>query len=293
MKSPSLSFIIPAMIFFLLLEFWHSWKENKDLYKARESKTNLLIGLGAVTSGLASRFFILGIFELFYQFRFCSLGNTWWVWPAALLASDFSFYWYHRAQHSINWFWASHVVHHSSSDYNLLISFRAPWLTSDLTGRFVFWIWMPLMGFNPLLMMIVYEILQAYQFWLHTEMIKKLPPLIEFVFNTPSHHRVHHGSDLKYLDKNHAGIFIFWDRLFGTFQVEEEHPTYGITENIDSHNPFTILFNEWACLFRRILSAGSFKNAVNYIIQSPGWSHNGSTKTTRQLRKEILSDHDL
>ena len=293
MKSPSLSFIIPGMIFFLLLEFLHSWKENKNLYKARESKSNVLIGLGAVSSGLVSRIFILGIFELVYQFRFCSLGNAWWIWHAALMANDFSFYWYHRAQHSVNWFWASHVVHHSSLDYNLLTSFRTTWLTGDLTGRFMFWIWMPLAGFNPLLMMVIYEILQAYQFWLHTETIKKLPAIIEFIFNTPSHHRVHHGSDFKYLDKNHGGIFIFWDRLFGTFQVEEEHPIYGLTANIDSNNPFIILFNEWTCLFRKIFSAGSFKNAMNYIIQPPGWSHNGSTKTTHQLRKESLNKQRL
>lgn len=275
------------MFFLTGLEFWHSWKENKQLLKARETKHNLIIAIGAVLSGSLFKLITFSFCGLVYHFRFFSLSNTWWVWILAFLANDFSFYWYHRAQHHVNWFWASHVVHHSSSDYNLLVAFRSPWFTADLSGRIIFWIWMPLLGFHPLLMTAVYELLQIYQFLLHTEKIKKLPAIIEFIFNTPSHHRVHHGSNLKYLDRNNSGVFIFWDRLFGTFQAEEEHPTYGLTEKKTSaSNTLSFLFGEWRNLFIKAFSAGSLKNSINYIIKPPGWSHDNSTQTANQLRKQ-------
>jgi len=130
------------------------------------------------------------------------------------------------------------------------------------------------------------QISLIYQFWIHTETVHHCPRLVEYIFNTPSHHRVHHGTDLKYLDKNHGGILIIWDRLFGSFQPEEERPVYGLTKNIGSFNPFVIAFKTWGELFRKALHSGSIRNAVNYFIKPPGWSHDGSSLTVRQMLKE-------
>jgi sterol desaturase/sphingolipid hydroxylase (fatty acid hydroxylase superfamily) len=150
----------------------------------------------------------------------------------------------------------------------------------------VFWIWLPLIGFHPAAVMTMQAISLLYQFWIHTEHINKLPAPIEFIFNTPSHHRVHHGSNLAYLDKNHAGVLIIWDRLFGTFEPERDRPTYGLTTNLNSHNPVKIAFHEWTAIGRDLRRAGSVRNAMGYIFGPPGWSHDGSRRTTKQLRGE-------
>ena len=129
------------------------------------------------------------------------------------------------------------------------------------------------------------QISLIYQFWIHTETVQKLPKPFEFILNTPSHHRVHHGTDLKYLDKNHGGILIIWDRIFGTFQPEEERPTYGLTKNIKSFNPIVIALKTWGELFRLAARSGSVKNAIYYFIKPPGWSHDGSSKTAAEMRR--------
>jgi hypothetical protein len=145
---------------------------------------------------------------------------------------------------------------------------------------------MPLVGFHPVIVLMMQSISLIYQFWIHTEAIRLLPRPVEFIFNTPSHHRVHHGIDLKYLDKNHAGVLIIWDRLFGTFQKEEERPQYGLTRNIGSFNPVIVAFKTWGDLFRRAGRAGSLPNAIGYFVRPPGWSHDGSTLTARQMVEE-------
>jgi len=226
---------------------------------------------------------------LLYRFRFFTLNAShWWVWVLAFFADDFSYYWFHRTSHHVGWFWASHVVHHSSQKYNLAAALRQTW-TGNLTGSFIFWLWMPLVGFHPIVVMTMQSVSLIYQFWIHTEVIQFLPRPIEFIFNTPSHHRVHHGTDLKYLDKNHAGILIIWDRMFGTFKKEEQRPVYGLTRNIGSFNPVVVAFKTWGDLFKKAKESGSLKNAVNYFIQAPGWSHDGSTKTAKQMLQENKS----
>ena len=171
MKSFPSVFILIAMIFLSAFEFWHSWKEQKHLFNAKETRRTLVIAAGAIASNSFSRLITFLLYELTYQFKFFSWGNAWWVWALAFIASDLSFYWFHRSQHHINWFWASHSIHHSSTDFNLSISFRGPWFTADFSGKFLFWSWTSLLGFNPLMMTIVYELIKLYQFWLHTETI--------------------------------------------------------------------------------------------------------------------------
>ena len=204
---------------------------------------------------------------------------------AAVFADDFSYYWFHRISHGSRYFWASHVVHHSSQKYNLGTALRQTW-TGTLSGSFLFWIWLPLLGFHPAAVMSMQAISLLYQFWIHTEFIYKFPKPIEFIFNTPSHHRVHHATNLEYLDKNHAGILIIWDRMFGTFEEEKERPVYGLTTNLTTYNPVRIAFHEWTDMVRDVARAGSVRHALGYLFGPPGWSHDGRRKTTRQLRQE-------
>jgi len=282
-------FTIPIVIFLFVMEVLHSYKEDKHLYKRKDTVSNIGIGLGYFASNILSKGVLFYLFQLAFKFSVFQMPREWYAWIIAFLAADFSYYWYHRASHEIGWFWAVHVVHHSSEEYNLSIGFRLPWAT-HISGSFLFWIWMPLIGFNPTMTLLCVQLSLFYQTFLHTETVKKLPAFIERVFNTPSHHRVHHSSDFKYLDKNHGGTLIIWDKIFGTFQKEEEKPRYGLTQKLASYNPVVITFHEWIAMFRKMVCSGSLKYAFNYLIQPPGWSHDGSSKTVRQLRKE-LSEH--
>ncbi len=284
MAPEILYFAIPGFVVLLLLEAWYSWKEQKDYYEVKDTFSSLAMGIGNVISGFVSKIVVFGALMLVYEFRLFTLPFTWWMWALAFLADDFSYYWFHYTSHNMRWFWASHVVHHSSKRYNLSTALRQTW-TGNLTGSFIFWMWMPLLGFHPIVVMLMQQISLIYQFWIHTEAIHLLPRPIEFIFNTPSHHRVHHGSNLKYLDKNHGGVLIIWDRLFGTFQPEEERPMYGLTKNIETYNPVRIAFKEWGDMFRQARQSGSLLNAIKYLLRPPGWSHDGSGRTTQELRK--------
>ena len=284
MPPAILYYAIPGFVLLLSVEAWFSYRENKGLYETKDTWSSLGLGIGNVLVGFVTKAAVFGLFLFLYRFRLFELRtNNWWYWVLLFFADDFSYYWFHRTAHSVNWFWASHVVHHSSQNYNLAAALRQTW-TGNLSGSFLFWAWMPLMGFHPIWILFMQQISLIYQFWIHTETVRRLPKFIEYIFNTPSHHRVHHGSDVKYLDKNHGGILIIWDRMFGTFQPEEERPRYGLTTNIDSFNPFVIALTTWAQLLRKAKNAGSIKQGLSYFIKPPGWSHNGSTKTVQQIR---------
>ena len=283
MQPAILFYAIPGFILLLSIEAWFSYRENKDLYEKKDTWSSLALGIGNVITGFVTKALIFGLFSLLYKLRILNLDSSkWWVWILLFFADDFSYYWFHRCSHHVNWFWASHVVHHSSQRYNLAAALRQTW-TGNATGSFLFWAWMPLVGFHPLLVLLMQQVSLIYQFWIHTETIRKLPAWFEFIFNTPSHHRVHHGSDLKYLDKNHAGILIIWDRMFGTFRKEEERPNYGLTRNVNTFNPVAIAFSEWKHLFQKMVAANSATDAVKYLFKPPGWSHDGSTKTAREM----------
>jgi sterol desaturase/sphingolipid hydroxylase (fatty acid hydroxylase superfamily) len=278
-------FAIPAFVLLLVAEAIFSAIDRREWFETKDTLASLSMGVGNVLINLFAKGMIFGVFMFVYRFRLFELPVTGWVWAALFFAEDFSYYWFHRISHGCRFFWASHVVHHSSQKYNLGTALRQTW-TGNLTGSFIFWTWLPLVGFHPMMVMTMQSISLIYQFWIHTEAVGKLPRPIELVFNTPSHHRVHHASDVKYLDKNHAGILIIWDRLFGTFQEEEERPTYGLTKNIHTYNPFRIAFHEWADLWRDVRRPLPLRARLGYLFGPPGWSHDGSRKTTRQLRAE-------
>jgi sterol desaturase/sphingolipid hydroxylase (fatty acid hydroxylase superfamily) len=283
MPPALLFYAIPGFVLLLSIEAWFSYRAHKELYETRDTFSSLALGLGNVATGLITKAMIFGLFLLLYQWRLFTLdGSHWWHWALAFFADDLSYYWFHRSSHHINWFWASHVVHHSSQRYNLAAALRQTW-TGNLTGAFLFWCWMPLAGFHPIIVLTLQSISLIYQFWIHTETIRKLPRPVEFIFNTPSHHRVHHGTNLRYLDKNHAGVLIIWDRLFGTFQPENEKPVFGLTRNIGSFNPLIIATKTWAQLFRKAAATRSWKKGSQYFLRPPGWSHDGSSQTTREM----------
>ncbi len=288
MPPAILFYAIPGFIVLLSIEAWFSYKEHKQFYETKDTFTSLGLGIGNVLVGFVTKAVIFGLLTFLYKYRLFELNDAkWWFWVLLFFADDFSYYWFHKISHHVNYFWASHVVHHSSQNYNLAAALRQTW-TGNATGAFLFWAWMPLVGFQPIWILFIQQISLIYQFWIHTETVKKMPRWFEFIFNTPSHHRVHHGSDLKYLDKNHAGILIIWDRFFGSFQIEEERPTYGLTKNIESFNPAVIAFITWRDLFKKAFSSGSIKKGIHYFLQPPGWSHDGTTKTTRQM----IQDHN-
>jgi sterol desaturase/sphingolipid hydroxylase (fatty acid hydroxylase superfamily) len=241
---------------------------RRELYEWRDTAASLTMGIGNVVIGLLTKGLAFGVFALAYQLAPWHLGFSWWAWLLAFVADDFTYYWYHRTSHTCRLFWASHVVHHSSQKYNLGTALRQTW-TGGFTS-FIFWLWMPLAGFSPFMVLTIQAVSLLYQFWIHTEIIRRMGPL-EWVLNTPSHHRVHHASNGRYLDRNHAGTLIVWDRLFGTFEEEIERPVYGLTKNIYSYNPFRIAFHEWKDIVRDVRKSPDWRTAMMYIFGPPGW----------------------
>jgi sterol desaturase/sphingolipid hydroxylase (fatty acid hydroxylase superfamily) len=200
-------------------------------------------------------------------------------------AEDFCYYWFHRFHHEVRFFWAAHVNHHSSRYFNLSTALRQSW-TTPITGP-IFWVPLALLGFHPFMILTAQAVSLIYQFWIHTELIGRLGPL-ERVLNTPSHHRVHHGANVEYLDRNYAGILIVWDRLFGSFEPERAPVDYGLTKNIRTFNPVQIAFHEWQGMFRDVLRARSWREAAQFLLQPPGWSPDGSTLTARQMQRRAF-----
>lgn len=277
-------YAIPGFVLLLLAEVIFSAWDKRQLYETKDAAGSIAMGLGNVAIGLVTKGIIYLVYDFVYRYRLFTLdAGLWWVWVACFFADDLTYYWFHRISHNVRFFWASHVVHHSSQKYNLSTALRQTW-TGNLSGTFLFWCWMPLLGFHPAMVMSMQAISLIYQFWIHTEAIRKLPRPLEFILNTPSHHRVHHASDLQYLDKNHAGVLIIWDRMFGTFVPEKEKPTFGLTSNIHTFNPLRIASHEWASMAGDLRKARSWRHMLRYIFGPPGWSHDGSRKTTRQLR---------
>ncbi|PWK19740.1 sterol desaturase family protein [Xanthomarina spongicola] len=284
-------FAIPFFILSMLLELYVSTKQHIKTYEIKDAFTSIVMGLGNVFLGFLSKgLVLLALFYVYENFRFFTIPVAWWSFVLLLFADDLSYYWFHRISHECRFFWASHVVHHSSQHYNLSTALRQTW--SGSFTSFIFWLWLPLLGFHPAMILLQMSISLLYQFWIHTETINKLPKWFEAVMNTPSHHRVHHGSNPIYLDRNHAGIFIIWDKLFGTFQAElkEEKVVYGLVTNIHTFNPIKVAFIEWYYMLKDTFSGTkSFSNRIKYLIKPPGWKHDGTGKISTDLREEWLN----
>jgi sterol desaturase/sphingolipid hydroxylase (fatty acid hydroxylase superfamily) len=195
-------------------------------------------------------------------------ATEWYTWAAAILGVDLLFYAYHRTAHRVRLIWATHQAHHSSQYFNFATALRQKWNNS---GEILVWIPLPLLGIPPWMVFASFSLNLIYQFWIHTERIGKLWRPYEFVFNTPSHHRVHHGMDQEYLDRNYGGILIIWDRLFGSFQPEVFRPHYGLTKPVETFNIWKLQTREYVAIGRDVRAAGRLRDKLGYIFGPPGW----------------------
>ena len=275
-------FAIPSFILALLVERrWSRHHPEVQGYETRDTLASLSLGLMNVVISGGTKLLSIPLFVWLYDHRVANLGDAWWSWLVLFFAEDCCYYWFHRIHHEVRFLWAAHVNHHSSRRYNFSTALRQTLLT-PITGPW-FWVPLPLLGFAPWMVLTAQAWSLIYQFWLHTEAVDRIGPL-EWVLNTPSHHRVHHGKNVAYLDKNHGGILIIWDRLFGTFAQEREPVVYGLTTDITTYNPLRIGFHEVAALGRDVARAPTLRAKLGYLFAPPGWSPDGSTKTARQLQ---------
>jgi sterol desaturase/sphingolipid hydroxylase (fatty acid hydroxylase superfamily) len=261
---------IPAFLLLLVAEAVADAVMRRDLYEIHDTAASLTMGIGNVFINLFVKAVIFALFTYLARFAVFHIPFTWWGWTLGFFADEFSYYWFHRTSHECRFFWASHVVHHSSQRYNLGTALRQTW-TGSLTGGFIFWVWMPLVGFPPVMIFTLQACSLLYQFWIHNELVRTMGPL-ELVLNTPSHHRAHHGSNPQYIDRNHGGTLIVFDRLFGTYERENEPVRYGLTTNIDTYNPFRIALHEWAEIARDVRKARSWEARMLYVFGRPGWT---------------------
>jgi sterol desaturase/sphingolipid hydroxylase (fatty acid hydroxylase superfamily) len=240
----------PIMFSLVALEYYLSVRKNmKNLYSGKDFLASASIGIGNMFVNAFTKVGVFYIVVVFYRITPLSIPPTWWSYLVCFILLDFLRYWAHRIAHHQRFWWSTHVVHHSSTHYNFSVSFRLSW-TQNL--KLVFFLPVVLLGFNPIVFFIVHQLEVLYQFWIHTEFIRKLPKPIEYIFTTPSHHRVHHAVNEKYIDRNFGSTLIIWDRMFGTFQPEEEQAVYGITKPVNSYNPVYLVFHAWGDLFRDI-----------------------------------------
>jgi sterol desaturase/sphingolipid hydroxylase (fatty acid hydroxylase superfamily) len=271
---------VPFFLLLLALEVAVAAWRGRRLHEARDSFASLAMGVGSVLIGLVWAGAQLAAFSALHRHALFDLGDGPWVLAAALLADDFAYYWFHRLHHEVRVLWAAHVTHHSSRRYNLATALRQSW--TPMTAL-PFWAPLAWLGFDPLLLVTAHGVNLIYQFWIHTELVDRLGPL-EWVFNTPSHHRVHHGANVQYLDRNYGGILILWDRLFGTFEPEREPVRFGLTKNIDTWNPIRIAFHEWVAVIAAALRPNPWRVRLGYLLRAPGWSPDGATLTAAEMQ---------
>ena len=279
---------VPFFILLLTIEIvWIRMRGRRaGHYEWRDTLTSLSMGLGSTIAGLLTGGIYVAAALFVSQFRVLDFGWAWWAFLACFLLDDLAYYAFHRSAHRVRWFWASHVIHHSSQHYNLSTALRQTW-TGTLSLSFVFRL--PLfLVFEPAMVFFVSGVNLVYQFWIHTESVKRSPRWFEFIFNTPSHHRVHHATNPRCLDRNYAGMLIIWDRMFGTFlpEPDDEELRYGIVKNLGSFNPLWVATHEWAGIAKDVWSAPGLKAKWNYLVRPPGWSHDGSRETSESLLAE-------
>lgn len=263
-----LAFAIPAFFIFLFIEYQLAIRLNKvSIFKYEGSISNLSIG---IAERLLNLFISASFYSLFYwvykNYALFTIPNEWWVWVLLILTTDLVWYWYHRLGHTINFLWAAHIVHHQSEEFNLTVSARITVFQALI--RNVFWCIIPFIGFHPAMVIAILVVHGAYSFFTHTQLIGKLGWL-EYIFITPSLHGVHHASNEKYLDKNYGDVFVFWDKLFGTFQREEEKPEYGLTHPIKSYSFLWQHFHYYLEIAEACKRTEGFQAKIKIIFGSP------------------------
>ncbi len=278
---------IPAFVALVLAEMVAARFRDRRRYCPKDTLTSLGLGLGSTVAGVLSAGLVFALAVWVHQFAVFEISWAWYWFVIAFVLDDLAYYVFHRSAHRVRWFWASHVIHHSSQHYNLSTALRQTW-TGFFSATFIFRLPLFLIGFPPAMVFFVAALNLVYQFWIHTETIGRMPRWFEAVMNTPSHHRVHHATNPCYLDSNYAGVFIVWDRMFGTFVAErdEDRPRYGIVRNLGSFNILWAAFHEWIGIARDVKAAPDWRARAGYIFGPPGWSHDGSRDTSDTIRQK-------
>ncbi len=266
-------YAIPAFLLLLATEFvaYRHLGDDHDGpgYEPRDTATSLSMGLGNVFINVGWKAVVVVVLAGLHELAPADLPDgAWWAWVLLFFADDLAYYWFHRTHHEVRFFWASHVVHHSSEHYNLSTALRQTW--TPMTSL-PFWVPLALLGFEPWQILLAQSWSLLYQFWIHTEKVHRMPRWFEAVFNTPSHHRVHHGKNQQYLDRNYAGVLIVWDRWFGTFEPEVEPVVFGLTKDITTHNPLRIATHELAAIARDVRAATTWRVRFGRMFRGPGW----------------------
>lgn len=283
---------VPLYIILIGAEILLSNWQGRKFYTLKGTLQNIYLSLINGGLDLLLRWaFYISVLMWCYQHHFFTVQNVYLYWILLFFLEDFAFYIEHRIDHYSRFFWAVHVTHHSSEEFNLTTGFRSS--VFQPVYRFIYFIPIALMGFHPLDIVFMYSITQTYGILVHTKYIHKMPRWFEAIFVSPSHHRVHHASNIRYLDKNMGMCLIIWDKLFGTFQEEQpDDPIrYGLTKPIDNpDHPLKVIFHEWQSIGADVKKKLPFFTRLKYIFMPPGWSHDGSTKTADQLRAELMDN---
>ena len=289
-NDPLTAFILPLFALAIAMEVGVSRQRQLNLYQPRDFVVSIaMLVFASLMDALPKVLAFLGFYMLHEWSPLRDLvERQWWAWVLLFLLDDLTYYWFHRANHEVRLLWAGHVPHHSSRKLNFGTALRQG--VTERVPKYLFWLPLPLLGFDPLMIFTSIGLNLLYQFWVHTELVRRLPTWFEFVFNTPSHHRVHHASNVRYLDCNHGGVLIIWDRLFGTFSAEldTEPPVYGLTHNLTTSNPLRVAFGEYANIWRDCLRARSWRDRFSYLLCAPGWRHDGPDERARTLRRLLL-----
>lgn len=285
----------PIYVIIICTEIILTNLQNKKSYTLNNTFTNVYLMLLNGGIDLGFRIVSMAVLQYFFTIKIISFQNKFLYWFILLITQDFLYYWLHRFDHEVRFFWATHITHHSSQIMNFTVGFRSS--VFQPIYRFIYFIPLALMGFSPVDIAFVYAATQIWGIFVHTELINKMGWL-EYIFVTPSHHRVHHGSNIKYLDKNMGMFLILWDKIFGTFQAEltakEYEPLqYGLTKNLENPTPVNIVFAEWIQIWQDIKNKNlTFKQKMLYLFGKPGYSHDGSRQTVKQLLNNLNDPHN-
>ncbi|MBT2561619.1 sterol desaturase family protein [Pedobacter sp. ISL-68] len=283
MKVDYIALSVPVFFILIGIELAYNFYKKLNYYRLNDSIANLSQGIGQQLTGIFMKTALFfGYKYIFEHWRLFELPKTIWVWMLLFIGVDFFYYWFHRMSHEVNALWAAHIVHHQSEEYNLTVALRQSWFQGWFS--WVFYLPLAFVGFDPIMFLTLSSFNTLYQFWIHTRAIKSMG-FLEYILNTPSHHRVHHGSNPKYIDKNHAGTLIIWDRFFGTFQQEEEEVYYGITKPLASWNPVWANLHYWDDLVKTAKQSPKFSDKIKVFFKPPGWfpSHLGGFQSASEI----------
>ena len=288
-KTDYVMIAVPVFLLALLFEWRWAREKGHKIYDRDDLKVSLGVMMITVVIDILPKILALMLMFVCYEaspFK-GSISAAWYWWVVLFFLDDFIYYWHHRLNHEVRILWAGHVSHHNSEYYHFGTALRQG--VCERVLKYFFWMPLPLLGFHPLMVVSMLSFSLIYQFWLHTQRVAKLSPILEFIFNTPSHHRVHHASNPRYLDRNHGGTLIIWDRLFGSFAEETdiEPVRYGVTRPLSEQTVVAAAFEEYAHLVADIKRAKSLRDKFAYLFMAPGWSHDGPDKRSKTVRASV------